>query len=92
MKKITALMSVFLAITISSGLCLGESEGDKKYFITLDKGLLSIDAREAPAKDLFKDLGEICGIKIVINENSFPEESVSVRFKDIPLEEAIKRQ
>ena len=91
MKKSIISISIFLAIVISSTLCLGKSAVNEKHFITLSEGFLSIDAQEISAESIFKDLVEVCGIKIIANEHSFPSSLVSVKFKDIPLEEAVKK-
>lgn len=91
MQKLLISLSIFFTVIVFSSLCWGKSEVDEKHFITLKENLLSIEAQEVSAESIFKDLGVVCGIKIVVNDNSFPKSLVSVRFGNVPLEKAVKR-
>jgi len=89
MKK--SIISILFFIVISFTLCLGKSAVNEKHFITLSDGFLSIDAQDVSIESIFKDLGEVCGIKIVANENSLPGSLVSIKFTSVLLEEAVKK-
>ena len=91
MRRLIIFLSIFLVIIISPSLCLGKPEVDKKNSITLKEGLLSIDAHDTSPEDILKELGEVCSIKIVVNENSFPDTLVSIKFKELPVDEGVKK-
>ena len=91
MLRAEVILSIFLAGIILPALCWGESADEGKNFITLRGRFLSIDAQEISAESIFKDLGETCGMKIITNENGYPSSLVSVKFSDVPLEEAVKK-
>ena len=91
MLKAEVVSSIFLAVIILPVFCWGESADEEKHFITLRGRSLSIDAKEISAESIFKDLGEVCGMKIITNENVYPSSLVSVKISDVPLEEAVKK-
>ncbi len=88
MKKIRKTfisLALFLTVTVLSSLCLAESKVGKEHFISMENGLISIQVKEVTAESVFKDLGEVCGMKIVSNEHAFPSSPVSVKFDNLPL-------
>jgi hypothetical protein len=79
------------AATVSFVHCWGESTVKEKHFIALDGDSLSISAREVSADSIFKDLGEVCGLKSVTNEHAFPNSLLSGEFSNVSLEKAVKK-
>ena len=90
-RKTFISLSLFLTVTLLSSLCLAESKVKQEHFISLKDGLISIQAKEVLAESVFKDLGEVCGIKIVSNEHAFPSSPVSVKFDNLPLTRGVKK-
>lgn len=94
MKKIRKTfisLALFLTVTVLSSLCLAESKVGKEHFISLKDGMISIQAKEVTVESVFKDLGEVCGMKIVSNEHAFPSSPVSVKFDNLPLTRGVKK-
>jgi hypothetical protein len=58
--------------------------------VTIRDGRMSVDLKEAPLLDIAKDIENQAGISFRGDE-SLLEETVSVSFKDLPLEEGIRR-
>lgn len=58
--------------------------------VTIQNGRMSVDVKEAPLVGIAKDIENQAGISFKGDE-SLLEEKVSVSFKDLPLEEGIKR-
>ena len=80
MRKIHNLLifqSFFIVVTILSSFYLVKAEVSKEQFFTFKEGLLSVEAKEVPAESIFKNLGEVCGIRIVSNKDAFPSSPVS---------------
>jgi type II secretory pathway component GspD/PulD (secretin) len=82
--------SLFLVLFLCS-YDWGAPSVNGSHFITLRGGFLSIEAKDVSVESVFKELGEVCGISIISSENSFPSSPVTIRFKDMLLEEAVKR-
>jgi hypothetical protein len=80
-----------LTIHFSFSPCLGKSEENKKPDITLEQGLLSVEAKEISVESILQELGSVCDITIVASEGLFPSALVSVKFRDKPVEEGIKK-
>jgi hypothetical protein len=90
----TVVISWFIYVSI--GLCPSLSfsrqaiaAGD--IAMSLHNGLLSIDAKAVSAEYVLKNLVEVSGIKIVGNKDTFPDALVTLKFNNVPLEDAIKR-
>jgi hypothetical protein len=63
------------------------SEGPVAY----SNGLLTVDAKEIRPEDLMKEIGEKCGIKIVVLGEVFSEVPVSLKFQKMPARMGIER-
>lgn len=59
--------------------------------VAFAKGFLSIDARETRSEDIMKEIGEKCGIKVVVYGEVFSEVPISLKFKNMPVRKGIKR-
>ena len=91
MRRVEVILSVFLIGMVSSSLCWGVSADEGKHFITLHGDFLSVDAQEISPENILKDLEEVCGMRIRTNDNAFSRSKVSLKFSNVPLEEAVKR-
>jgi hypothetical protein len=90
-------------ITFSAGLCFlmllsskiifpAESDEDStNSTVTFNNRLLSINAKEVRAEDLMKEIGEKCGIKIVVIGEVFSEVPVNLQLKNKPIRKGIER-
>ena len=58
--------------------------------IEFDKGMLSVDIKDVDARVVFKTLEEKSKIEIV-NQRILPDRKVSLKFKDLKVEEGIKK-
>jgi len=59
--------------------------------VSFENGLLSINVKDMRPEDLMKEISEKCKIELVILGEVFSELPVSIRFKDVPVQEGIKR-
>ena len=59
--------------------------------VSFENGLLRINVKGMRPEDLIKEISEKCKIELVILGEVFSEFPVSLRFKDIPVQEGIKR-
>ncbi len=59
--------------------------------VSFENGLLSINVKGMRPEDLIKEISEKCKIELVILGEVFSELPVSIRFKDVPLPEGLKR-
>lgn len=67
------------------------AEGGEEDMVTCSDGFLSVSARDVRGEDLMKEIGECCGIKIIVHGEVFSEVPVSIRFEKLPMRTAIKR-
>ncbi|MDM8552713.1 hypothetical protein QUF72_21710 [Desulfobacterales bacterium HSG2] len=58
--------------------------------ISFEKEKLTADIKDAPLKKVLQKLSDECGASVYMDE-SIPEKNVTVKFKGIPVEEAVKR-
>ncbi len=59
--------------------------------VSFENGLLSINVKGMRPEDLIKEISEKCKIELVVLGEVFSELPVSIRFKDVPVHEGIKR-
>ncbi len=89
------LQSGFVASLVFGVLMLGSvAAADDELadgMLTFSSGDLSIRARDTRPEDIVRELGEKCGIKIVVHGEVFSEVPVSIQFTDMPLRSGIKR-
>lgn len=64
-------------------------QSEKPFHLSINNGLLTLDAREADLRKLLVEISEKTGVEIKIGANI--EGSISLSFHDIPLDEAIKK-
>jgi len=63
---------------------------DKLEIIYKD-GLLTVSADNVIPEKIFLELGEVCNIDIITHGDVFPEKAVTLKLKDMPVKEAVKR-
>lgn len=59
--------------------------------VSCSNGFLRIDAKDIRPEDLIKEIGEKCGIKIVVFGEAFTDTPVSMKFQKMPLRKGIER-
>jgi len=92
-KKIAFLAMVCLtAILCFKALFAAEPEEDfGNEIVVFSNGLLNINAKEIRLEDLMKEIGEKCGIKIVVYGKVFSEVPIGLRFQNMPVRKGIER-
>ena len=90
-------------IYVFPGLCLivlllpqvlFAAEGDENTggeIVVFSKGQLNIDAREVRSEEIMKEIGEKCGIKIVVFGEVFSEVPVSLKLQKQSVRKGIER-
>lgn len=67
------------------------SNAEENLTMVYENGLLSVDAFNIESEQIFEAFGEKCNINIIAHGDVFPEQKVSIHFKNQPLKEAVKR-
>jgi hypothetical protein len=62
-----------------------------KLEIIYEDGLMTVSADDISPEKIFLELGEVCNIDIIAHGDVFPEKGVSIKLKDMPIKEAVKR-
>ena len=81
---ISALSALILFAEVPAEDCSEEA-------VCFENGLLSINVRDMRSEDLIKEISEKCKIELVVLGEVFSEFPVSIRFKDVPVHEGMKR-
>jgi len=81
---------VFLVACCPRMLLAAEPEEDFDM-VSYSEGFLSVNAKEVRPEDLMKEIGEKCGIKVVVLGEVFSEVPVSMQFRQMPLRQGIER-
>jgi len=69
----------------------GDIEDAGSEIVTCSDGILKVDAKDIRAEDLMKEIGEKCGIKVVVLGEAFAETQVSIKFSKMPVRKGIER-
>lgn len=93
------MVNNILIITLISFLCFSpigwakEKKKDAVVFVKKDPGgySLSVNAHNVMLEEIIKELTEKCNIRVVVYEKAIISLPVSVSFKELRLEEGIKR-
>jgi len=84
---------LLLAVTALVGLTLAPAQGQSFVEllpgVTMRDGLLSVDVRGVPLRELLRAVGEKAGIRVQVSDEV--TEQVSASFAGVPLDEAIRR-
>ncbi len=94
--KNTLFPSVVLALAVlgcfATDFVFGaEDEESGSETVTYADGLVSVAAKQMRPEDLMKEIGEKCGIKIVVVGEVFSEVPLSIQFQNMPVRKAIER-
>jgi hypothetical protein len=81
----------FCSVSDAGDIVKGESQVSKKetFSVEFNKGLLSIDIRDANVTKVFKELEKKAKIEI-INQGILPDRKVSIKFHGLKLRDGIK--
>jgi hypothetical protein len=93
-KKIygIAALIVFAALCLAGKAYAAEpEEAQPEGMVTCANGRLSINAKDVKPDELMKELGEKCGIKIVVFGEAFSDAPVSMQFQKLPLRQGLQR-
>lgn len=98
MKKIwrIILCAVYVAVFLwpvqeHRSLAADAEESSGSEIVSCADGFVKVDARDIRPEDLMKEVGEKCGIKIVILGDAFGESPISIKFNKMPIRRALER-
>ena len=86
-KKYFLLSVVLILFILNSVSAFAADELE----IIHEDGLLTVSADNVSPEKIFLELGEVCDIDIITHGNVFPEKGVTLKLKDMPIKEAVKR-
>jgi len=90
-----AMLAVVSAALVAHPTCRGlaaePEEGQPEGMVACANGRLSVNAKDVRPEDLMKEIGEKCGIKIVVFGEAFSETAVSLQFQKLPLRLGLQR-
>jgi len=73
-------------------LCVADGdEGGGSEIVSCANGYMKIDAKDIRPEDLMKEIGEKCGIKIVVYGEAFTETPVSLKLQKAPVRKGVER-
>ena len=87
LKKYLLSMGLVVLIFIN---CAYAFASDKLEIIHED-GLLTVSAEGVMPENIFKELGRVCNIDIIAHGEVFPQKEVTLKLKDMPINDAVKR-
>jgi hypothetical protein len=91
-RLVRVLWAQLLVCALMVAVAVADDEdGSGAGMVVCGKGLLSVNAREVRPEDVMKELGERCGIKVVVHGDVFSEVPVSVVFQDMPMRRGVER-
>lgn len=93
-KTIASGLFLVCASLLFAGATPGQQSGAVKskpgaFQVKVNKGLVALDADDAPVAKIFEEIGKQAGI--VVESGIGPEERVTLKFDETPLEDAIKK-
>ena len=95
MKKIDFLAaSVLCAFLVCGGAETATAEVDEaggSEMVSCANGMIKVDAPNVKPEDLIRDIGDRCGIKIVVFGEAFDEKPIGVKFQQMPVRMGIQR-
>lgn len=94
MRRLGRFMAVFLACLVTTGRAAeqhrtAKSQPPGTFQVKVSKDKLSLDASQAPLVAIFQEIGKQA--KISFDSNIGPEEKITIRLDQVPLEEGIKQ-
>ena len=90
MKRLTKELLMSVVFILISFNCFFAFAADDLEIIH-NEGLLTVSAEEVMPENIFLELGRVCNIEIIIKGEKFPEKEVTIKLKDMPIKDAVKR-
>ena len=85
------LFATFMLLAVAHPITAQQSEGAKtqpgKFQMTVSKGYVSLEANEASLAKIFEEIGKQAAI--TIESGIGPEEKITIKFDNVPVEDAI---
>lgn len=98
-SKILAVFKIFIVLFTISGVCYGDRNqegsvsnerlGEKSFYLSICDGLVSLNAHEADLQEILTEISD--RTKVVIEIGAGVEDSITTSFREIPLDEALKK-
>jgi len=86
-----SLTLVWYALTPADACATEGEETAGSEIVTCADGFLKVDAKDIRPEDLMKEIGEKCGMKVVVLGEAFAETPVSIKMQRMPLRRGIER-
>ena len=98
-SKILAVFTIHIVLFTISGVCYGDRNqegfvsderlGEKSFYLSICDGLVSLDAQKADLREILTEISN--KTKVVIEIDAGIEDSITTSFREIPLDEALKK-
>ena len=88
--KTVAAVCAAAVFFLGAGFTAAEDNASTEGVVCLN-GVLRVQVKDMRPEDLMKEIGEKCGIKIVVIGEVFSEVPISMRFQDMPVRTGIER-
>jgi hypothetical protein len=75
----------------SSARVQGEEVGGASDMVSCVEGMLKIEAPNVKPEDLIRDIGDKCGIKVVVFGEAFDDKPIGVKFQQMPVRRGLQR-
>jgi len=84
-----------LCAALCAGPSLARAQGEEvagaTEKVTCTDTLLKIDAQNVKPADLIREIGDKCGIKVVVFGEAFDDKTIGVKFQQLPIRKGIER-
>jgi hypothetical protein len=95
MKKYSLPVMLVLSGALLGGAGFARAQGDEaggaSDMVSCVEGMLKIEAPNVKPEDLIRDIGDKCGIKIVVFGEAFDEKPIGVKFQQMPVRSGLQR-
>ena len=75
----------------SGAAAQAEEAGSPADMVTCTETTLKIDASNAKTENLIREIGDKCGIKVVVFGEAFEDKTIGVKFQQLPIRKGIER-
>ncbi|MEI6125549.1 MAG: hypothetical protein WCQ99_03250 [Pseudomonadota bacterium] len=86
-----SVMCLLMLVLSGTSRAVDAEESSGNELVSCASGLLRIEAKDIRPEDLMKEIGEKCGIKVIVIGEAFAETPVSLKFKKMPVRRGIER-
>ena len=98
-SKILTVITIHIVLFTISGVCYGDRNqegfvsderlGEKSFYLSINDGLVSLDAQKADLREILTEISN--RTRVVIEIGASVEDSITTSFCNIPLDKALKK-